>query len=136
MTDRIGFIGIGLMGHGMAKNLVEKGFPLTILAHRKREAVEGTVKRGAREAKSVRELAKGPRRRRHLRHRLAAGRGGRARRSRPRFRRQAAPHHRLLDLRAHLDPAPRDRASAEGHRLRRRAADPARRKTHGRGRST
>ncbi len=26
--QRIGFIGVGLMGHGMAKNIVEKGFPL------------------------------------------------------------------------------------------------------------
>ncbi len=57
MTERIGFIGVGLMGHGMAKNLVEKGFPLTVLAHKKREAVDDLVKRGAREAKSVREVA-------------------------------------------------------------------------------
>ena len=33
MTKRIGFIDVGLMGHGMAKNLVEKGFALTILGH-------------------------------------------------------------------------------------------------------
>ncbi len=26
MTKRIGFIGVGLMGHGMARNLVEKAF--------------------------------------------------------------------------------------------------------------
>ena len=32
MTERIGFIGVGLMGHGMAKNIVEKGFPLTVFA--------------------------------------------------------------------------------------------------------
>jgi 3-hydroxyisobutyrate dehydrogenase-like beta-hydroxyacid dehydrogenase len=57
MTDRIGFIGVGLMGHGMAKNLVEKGFPLTVLAHRKREAIDDLVKRGAHEAKSLREVA-------------------------------------------------------------------------------
>jgi 3-hydroxyisobutyrate dehydrogenase-like beta-hydroxyacid dehydrogenase len=25
---RIGFIGVGLMGHGMAKNLITKGHPL------------------------------------------------------------------------------------------------------------
>lgn len=28
-NPRIGFIGIGMMGHGMAKNLLAKGFPLT-----------------------------------------------------------------------------------------------------------
>ena len=27
---RIGFIGIGLMGHGIAKNLVAKGYPLAL----------------------------------------------------------------------------------------------------------
>ena len=27
MTDRIGFIGVGLMGHGMAKNILAKGYP-------------------------------------------------------------------------------------------------------------
>ncbi|HZP93537.1 MAG TPA: NAD(P)-dependent oxidoreductase [Burkholderiales bacterium] len=54
---RIGFIGVGLMGHGMAKNLVEKGFQTTILAHRNRAPVEDLVKRGAREAKDVAALA-------------------------------------------------------------------------------
>ncbi len=57
MTDRIGFIGVGLMGHGMAKNIVEKGFPLTVLAHRKREAVDDLKARGAKEAASPRAVA-------------------------------------------------------------------------------
>ncbi len=55
--DRVGFVGVGLMGHGMAKNIVEKGFPLTIIAHRNREPVEDLKKRGAEEASSLRELA-------------------------------------------------------------------------------
>ena len=57
MAEKIGFIGLGWMGHGMAKNLVEKGFPLTVLAHRKREAVEDLKQRGAREVTSARALA-------------------------------------------------------------------------------
>lgn len=57
MTERIGFIGVGLMGHGMAKNIVEKGFPLTVLGHRRRDAVEDLKTRGATEAASARELA-------------------------------------------------------------------------------
>ena len=57
MTDRIGFIGVGLMGHGMAKNIVEKGFALTVLAHRKREAVDDLKTRGAEEAASPRAVA-------------------------------------------------------------------------------
>ena len=40
MAQRIGFIGVGLMGHGMAKNLVEKGFDLTVTGHRNRAPVE------------------------------------------------------------------------------------------------
>lgn len=54
---RIGFIGVGLMGHGMARNLVEKGFPLTVMGHRNRVPVEDLVSRGAREAKTPAELA-------------------------------------------------------------------------------
>lgn len=54
---RIGFIGVGLMGHGMARNLVEKGFPLTVLGHRNRAPVEDLVSRGAMEAKSAADLA-------------------------------------------------------------------------------
>lgn len=55
--ERIGFVGVGLMGHGMAKNIVEKGFPLTIIAHRNREPVDDLVARGAKEAGSLAELA-------------------------------------------------------------------------------
>ena len=57
MKDRIGFIGVGLMGHGMAKNIVEKGYPLTVLGYRKRDAIEDLKGRGASEAASARELA-------------------------------------------------------------------------------
>jgi 3-hydroxyisobutyrate dehydrogenase-like beta-hydroxyacid dehydrogenase len=53
----IGFIGVGLMGHGMAKNIVEKGFPLRILGHRNREPVEDLIGRGAVEAASPKDLA-------------------------------------------------------------------------------
>jgi 3-hydroxyisobutyrate dehydrogenase-like beta-hydroxyacid dehydrogenase len=53
----IGFIGIGLMGHGMARNLIEKGHALTILANRSRERVDDLIARGATEAKTPRELA-------------------------------------------------------------------------------
>lgn len=55
--ERIGFVGVGFMGHGMAKNLVEKGWPLTILGNRNRVPVDDLVKRGAKEAKSAKELA-------------------------------------------------------------------------------
>ena len=34
MAERIGFLGPGLMGKGIVKNLLKKGFPVTVLAHR------------------------------------------------------------------------------------------------------
>lgn len=54
----VGFIGVGLMGWGMAKNAVEKGFPLRVVAHRKREAVDDLIKRGAEECASAADLGK------------------------------------------------------------------------------
>ncbi|WP_426239415.1 NAD(P)-dependent oxidoreductase [Pararhizobium sp. DWP1-1-3] len=57
MNERIGFIGLGAMGSGMAANLLAKGFPLTVLAHRRREAIDDLVAKGANEAKTGRELA-------------------------------------------------------------------------------
>jgi 3-hydroxyisobutyrate dehydrogenase-like beta-hydroxyacid dehydrogenase len=56
-VDRVGFVGVGLMGHGMAKNIVEKGHPLTVMAHRNRDPVEDLKRRGAAEAASLHELA-------------------------------------------------------------------------------
>jgi len=54
---RIGFIGAGLMGHGVARNIIERGgYELTVLGHRQREPVDDLVRRGAREVRSVEEL--------------------------------------------------------------------------------
>jgi 3-hydroxyisobutyrate dehydrogenase-like beta-hydroxyacid dehydrogenase len=55
---RIGFIGLGLMGHGMAKNLVTKGFPLTVRAHRNRKPLEDLLAAGAKEVVSNAEVAR------------------------------------------------------------------------------
>jgi 3-hydroxyisobutyrate dehydrogenase-like beta-hydroxyacid dehydrogenase len=57
MSERVGFIGVGRMGHGMARNLIEKGFSLTVLGHRNRVSVEDLVARGAQEGATARELA-------------------------------------------------------------------------------
>ena len=54
--ETIGFLGLGLMGHGMAKNIVEKGFPLVVAAHRNRKPVEDLVERGAVEVATAREV--------------------------------------------------------------------------------
>ena len=54
---RIGFIGVGLMGHGMAKNLLEAGYPLMVKGNRNRAPVEDLLARGATEATTPRALA-------------------------------------------------------------------------------
>ncbi len=56
-TETVGFVGIGLMGQGMAKNIVEKGYSLTVIGHRNRAPVEDLVSRGATEAASLTDLA-------------------------------------------------------------------------------
>lgn len=59
MTDRpkVGFAGVGLMGRGMASNILAKGYPLTVLGHQNRAPVEALKADGAGEAASPRELA-------------------------------------------------------------------------------
>ncbi len=54
---KIGFIGIGFMGHGIAKNIIDKGYALTFLGRSKREAAEDLIGRGAIEAKTARAVA-------------------------------------------------------------------------------
>jgi 3-hydroxyisobutyrate dehydrogenase-like beta-hydroxyacid dehydrogenase len=54
---RVGLIGVGLMGYGIGKNIVTKGFDLSVVAHRNREPVEKLVALGASEAASASELA-------------------------------------------------------------------------------
>lgn len=55
--EKVGLIGVGLMGHGIGKNILLKGFKLTVLANRNRKPVDDLIGRGAVEAKSARELA-------------------------------------------------------------------------------
>ena len=50
MTPKIGFIGIGMMGHGMAKNLLAKGFSLTFKVNRNRDNLADLIAAGAQEA--------------------------------------------------------------------------------------
>lgn len=57
-TQRIGFIGAsGLMGHGMAKHLLARGYPLALTVHRNRERVADLLAAGATEAPSPAALA-------------------------------------------------------------------------------
>jgi len=56
-SETIGFIGLGFMGHGMAKNIVDKGYPLTVMGRSKREAIDDLTRRGAIEVKTAAEVA-------------------------------------------------------------------------------
>ena len=55
--ETVGFIGLGLMGHGMAKNLVDKGYALSIYARKPTEATADLQQRGATLRASVAEVA-------------------------------------------------------------------------------
>ena len=55
--EKIGFIGLGLMGYGIAKNIVDKGYPLTFLGRKNRKPAEDLASRGAKEASTSRDVA-------------------------------------------------------------------------------
>ena len=57
MKQKIGFIGVGLMGEGMATGIVTAGYPLTIMGNRNRAPVERLIAIGAKEVTSAKELA-------------------------------------------------------------------------------
>ena len=52
----IGFVGIGYMGHGMAKNILENGYSLKFKANVKREAADDLISRGAIEETNIQDL--------------------------------------------------------------------------------
>ncbi len=58
-TPRIGFIGIGMMGHGMAKNLLAKGYRLNLKVNRDRSRLDDLLAAGATEAKTNADAARG-----------------------------------------------------------------------------
>ncbi|SDI68559.1 NAD(P)-dependent oxidoreductase [Salipiger marinus] len=56
-TPVVGFIGVGLMGHGMAKNILKGGYPLWVKGNTNRAPVEDLLAQGAQEATSALEMA-------------------------------------------------------------------------------
>jgi 3-hydroxyisobutyrate dehydrogenase-like beta-hydroxyacid dehydrogenase len=58
MTGKtIGFIGLGLMGRGMARNILQKGNDLLVMGHRNRAPVDELLGLGAREVRTPSEMA-------------------------------------------------------------------------------
>ena len=54
---KIGFIGAGYMGYGMAHNLLKNKIPLSVIAHKNRKPIEKLVQQGALESKSLKDVA-------------------------------------------------------------------------------
>lgn len=54
---QVGLIGAGMMGHGLAANLLKHGHGVTVIAHRNRAPVDDLVAKGAAEAKDFKALA-------------------------------------------------------------------------------
>jgi 3-hydroxyisobutyrate dehydrogenase-like beta-hydroxyacid dehydrogenase len=53
----VGLIGVGLMGHGIGKNILAKGFKLNVLAHKNRGPIESLITLGAHESPTVQAIA-------------------------------------------------------------------------------
>lgn len=56
IKQRVGFIGLGAMGVGMAANVRKAGYPLTVMGHTRREPVERLLAMGATEVNTPAEL--------------------------------------------------------------------------------
>jgi 3-hydroxyisobutyrate dehydrogenase-like beta-hydroxyacid dehydrogenase len=54
---RIGLIGAGLMGHGIGKNIVTKGYALKVMAHKNRAPVDDLISLGATEGATPAAIA-------------------------------------------------------------------------------
>jgi len=54
----VGFIGVGYMGHGLAKNIMLGGYDLWIKGNRNRVPVESLIERGAKEASDIAEMVR------------------------------------------------------------------------------
>lgn len=55
---KIGLIGPGLMGHGIGRNLLKNGFPLTVLGNVNRKPVDSLVQLGATDGRNLATLVR------------------------------------------------------------------------------
>jgi 3-hydroxyisobutyrate dehydrogenase-like beta-hydroxyacid dehydrogenase len=59
MKQKIGMVGIGLMGHGIARNILKHGYPLTVLEHAGNQPLDELKAAGAATQTSAAALAAG-----------------------------------------------------------------------------
>lgn len=57
MTQSVGLIGVGLMGHGLARNILKRGFPLTIMNHPGNRPLEELLAAGVRVRDNAAQVA-------------------------------------------------------------------------------
>ena len=55
--SNVGFIGVGYMGYGIAKNILEKGNNLFVIANKNRKPIEKIVSKGAIEIKNFEDFS-------------------------------------------------------------------------------
>ena len=53
----VGFIGVGYMGYGIAKNILKNKNKLFVIANKNRKPIEKIIKEGAEEVNSFEEFA-------------------------------------------------------------------------------
>jgi 3-hydroxyisobutyrate dehydrogenase-like beta-hydroxyacid dehydrogenase len=58
MIKTVGLVGVGLMGHGIGKNILKKGFGLNVVGHKNRGPIDDLVKLGAVEKSNPAEAAR------------------------------------------------------------------------------
>jgi len=56
-NNKIGFIGAGYMGYGIAHNILKNNYSLSVIAHINREPIEKLIAQGANESISLEDIA-------------------------------------------------------------------------------
>ena len=56
-NNKIGFIGAGYMGYGIAHNLLKNNYSVSVIAHKNRKPIEKLITEGAKESKSLEDIA-------------------------------------------------------------------------------
>ncbi|MFC1943992.1 NAD(P)-dependent oxidoreductase [Chloroflexota bacterium] len=57
-VKKVGFIGLGDLGLPMAKNIITRGYSVTVCGHRRREPIDEMKQLGAKEVSTPKEVAK------------------------------------------------------------------------------
>jgi len=57
MKARVGIVGVGLMGHGIARNILKHGHPLVAMEHPGNQPMDDLLEAGAKTEKTARALA-------------------------------------------------------------------------------